>query len=176
MFRLRSEFTITDAPSFNGFSVRVLELNTIFWGSKNITVAISNVHTLRKVQLYPLQDMEPIRPNPLSANAVTLYKVDCRQCATGRYVFWYDAKFQMRQLPAMHLLNNTLPKSKPVEIVVKPLPDETNLPTFQRSLLGNFNHNHRCKKIVLQTGRCRKFENCNKWRRKYSVNKCPKIN
>ena len=52
--RLPSETTITDAPSFNGFSVNDLDVNNNATQEK-YNGRMYNVYTIRKVELYPLQ-------------------------------------------------------------------------------------------------------------------------
>ncbi|MDQ6904248.1 MAG: BatD family protein, partial [Bacteroidota bacterium] len=75
--RLRSESTITDAPSFNGFSVSDLDLN------QNNSSAVEkyngrdyNTYTLRKVQLYPLQAGAVTLDPVVSDNKVTFIKAE----------------------------------------------------------------------------------------------------
>lgn len=73
--RLRSESVITNAPSFNGFSVSELEVNDVNSASvEKYNGRDYNVYTLRKVQLYPLQPgtftLDPV----VADNKVTFIK------------------------------------------------------------------------------------------------------
>ncbi len=71
--RLPSETTITDAPSFNGFSVNDLDI------SSNSTLEKYkgrkyNVYTIRKVELYPLQAGNITLGSMAASNKVTFVK------------------------------------------------------------------------------------------------------
>ncbi len=71
--RLPSETTITDAPSFNGFSVSDLDI------SSNSTLQkyngrMYNVYNIRKVELYPLQPGNITLGSMTASNKVTFVK------------------------------------------------------------------------------------------------------
>jgi len=137
--RLRSESTITDAPSFNGFSVSEMELNNNnSSGVEKINGRDYNVYTLRKVQLYPLQ-AGTITLDPLVAdNKVTFIKADYANAQQGDMFFDMMQNFADATTPGDAIVEQHVTlKSKPVEIVVKPLPDE-NKPADFRGSVGNF--------------------------------------
>jgi BatD DUF11 like domain len=136
--RLQSQSTITDAPSFDGFSVNDLQVNN----SNSSTIEKYNgrnfnVYTLRKVELYPLRPgtftLEPIKAD----NDVEFVKASYANSMQ-------NDMFDMMQ----NFLDVTTPKdalveqhvstqSQPVEITVKPLPLE-NKPVDFKGAVGNF--------------------------------------
>lgn len=73
--RLLSRTTITDAPSFNGFSVTEMDVNENA-SEEVINGKTYNTYTLRKVQLFPMRDgsytISPLR----AANKVQFIKLD----------------------------------------------------------------------------------------------------
>ncbi len=86
--RLPSETTITDAPSFNGFSVNDLDI------SSNSTLEKYNgrkfnVYTIRKVELYPLQAGNITLGSMTASNKVTFVK--------SQYANQQDGFFDMFQ-------------------------------------------------------------------------------
>jgi len=137
--RLRSESTITDAPSFNGFSVSEMELNNNnSAGIEKYNGRDYNAYTLRKVQLYPLQ-AGTITLDPLVAdNKVTFIKAEYADAQRGDLFFDMMQNFADASTPGDAIVEQHVTlKSKPVEIVVKPLPDE-NKPADFRGSVGNF--------------------------------------
>ena len=75
--RLRSETTVTDAPSFNGFSVSEIDLSkTNASGVEKYKGRDYNVYILRKVQLYPLQAGTFTLDSVVADNKVTFLKSD----------------------------------------------------------------------------------------------------
>jgi len=138
--RLRSESTITDAPSFNGFSVSDLDVNN----NNNESIEKCNgrhynVYTLRKVQLYPLQAGN-ITLDPLVANnKVTFIKSDYANSQNGNQFYDMLENFADATTPESGIVEKTVTlKSKPVSIIVKPLPDEKK-PSDFKGAVGNFN-------------------------------------
>ncbi len=71
--RLPSETTITDAPSFNGFSVNDLDINSNST-LENYNGRKYNVYTIRKVELYPLQSGNITLGSMAASNKVTFVK------------------------------------------------------------------------------------------------------
>lgn len=137
--RLRSESTVTSAPSFNGFSVSELELNN------NNSSAIEkyngreyNVYTLRKVQLYPLQ-AGTIKLDPVVAdNKVTFIKSEYAGAQTGDLFYDMLQNFADATSPQDAIIEKHVTlQSKAVEIDVKPLPQE-NRPADFKGAVGNF--------------------------------------
>lgn len=150
--RLRSESTITNAPSFNGFSVSDLDLN------QNNSATVEkyngrdyNVYTLRKVQLYPLQPGTVTLDPVVSDNKVTFIKAEYAGEQKGDMYFdmlrnFADATSPQDALAEQHV---TL-QSKPVEIFIKPLPAE-NKPTDFKGAVGNFTINSSLQKDNITT-------------------------
>ena len=137
--RLRSESTITDAPSFNGFSVSEMELNNNnSSGTEKYNGRDYNVYTLRKVQLYPLQagtiTLDPI----IADNKVTFIKAEYAGAQSGDMFFDMMQNFADANSPRDAIVEQHVTlQSKPVEITVKPLPDE-NKPADFKGSVGNF--------------------------------------
>ena len=137
--RLRSESVVTDAPSFNGFSVSELELNN------NNSVKVEkyngrdyNVYTLRKVQLYPLQPGTITLDPVVADNKVTFIKSDYAGTQKGDMFFDMLQDFANSTSPESSVIEEhaTL-KSKPIQISVKPLPQEHEPEDF-KGAVGNF--------------------------------------
>jgi hypothetical protein len=137
--RLRSESTITDAPSFNGFSVSELELND------NNSAQIEkyngrdyNVYTLRKVQLFPLESGKITLDPVVADNKVTFIKADYAGLQKGDMFNDMMQNFADATSPQDAVMEQHVTiKSKPVEITVKPLPEE-NKPADFKGSVGNF--------------------------------------
>lgn len=137
--RLRSESTITDAPSFNGFSVSEMELNNNnSAGVEKYNGRDYNVYTLRKVQLYPLQagtiTLDPV----IADNKVNFIKAEYAGSQRGDMFFDMMQNFADATSPSDAIIEQHVTlQSKPVEITVKPLPDE-NKPADFKGSVGNF--------------------------------------
>ncbi|MDP4285460.1 MAG: BatD family protein [Bacteroidota bacterium] len=137
--RLRSESTITNAPSFNGFSVSDLDV------SNNNNESIEkyngrqyNVYTLRKVELYPLQSGSITLDPLVSTNKVTFIKSEYANSQNGDQFFDMLQNFADATTPSNGMVEKSVTlKSKPVIINVKPLPDE-NKPLDFKGAVGNF--------------------------------------
>jgi hypothetical protein len=133
--RLPSETTITDVPSFNGFSVNDLDI------SSNSTLQkyngrMYNVYDIRKVELYPLQSGNITLGSMTATNKVTFVK--------SQYANQQDGFFDMFQnfgqdaIPSEGLIERNITlKSTPQVISVKPLPAE-NKPRDFRGAVGNY--------------------------------------
>jgi hypothetical protein len=137
--KLRSETTITDAPSFNGFSVSEMELNNNnSAGVEKYNGRDYNVYTLRKVQLYPLQ-AGTITLDPVVAdNKVNFIKAEYAGSQRGDMFFDMMQNFADATSPRDAIIEQHVTlQSKPVEITVKPLPDE-NKPADFKGSVGNF--------------------------------------
>ena len=137
--RLRSESVVTQAPSFNGFSVNDLELNN------NNSVKVEkyngreyNVYTLRKVQLYPLQSGTITLDPVVADNKITFIKSDYAGAQKGDMFFDMLQDFANSTSPQNSIVEEHVTmKSKPVEITVKPLPPE-NKPEDFKGAVGKF--------------------------------------
>ncbi len=137
--RLRSESTITGAPSFNGFSVSELEVND----NNSATVEKYNgreynVYTLRKVQLYPLQSGTVTLDPVVADNKITFIKAEYAGAQKGEMFYDMLQNFADATSPEDAVVEqHVILKSNPVEINVKPLPEE-NKPADFKGSVGNF--------------------------------------
>ena len=137
--RLRSESTVTDAPSFNGFSVSDIPLNTNnASGVEKYNGRDYNVYVLRKVQLYPLQSgaitLDPI----IADNKITFIKSEYAGSQKGDMFLDMMQNFADATSPQDAVIEQHVNlQSKPVEINVKPLPEE-NKPADFKGAVGNF--------------------------------------
>ncbi len=137
--RLRSESSLTDAPSFNGFSVSDIPLNnTNAQGTEKYNGRDYNFYVLRKVQLYPLQagafTLDPI----VADNKVTFLKADYAKSQQGDMALDMMQNFADATSPQdATIQQNVTLQSKPVLITVKPLPEE-NKPLDFKGAVGNF--------------------------------------
>ena len=135
--RLHSETTITNAPSFNGFSVSDLDV------SNNAAQEIYNgrlytVYTLRKVELYPLQAGKITIDSVVADNKVTFIKSDYANSQINNGFFDMLQNFGDAGIPASGLVDQNLTlKTAPVTIDVKPLPSE-GMPQDFRGAVGDF--------------------------------------
>jgi hypothetical protein len=135
--RLRSESSITDAPSFNGFSVSDLDVNNNS-SIEKYNGRQYNVYVLRKVQLYPLQPgnftLDPLVAN----NKVTFIKAAYAGTQQGEMFFDMLENFADATSPENAVVDETVTlKSEPVTIKVKPLPAQ-NIPKEYKGAVGNF--------------------------------------
>lgn len=137
--RLRSESNVTNAPTFNGFSVSDLPLNnTNSEGIEKYNGRDYNFYVLRKVQLYPLQagtfTLDPI----IADNKITFLKADYAKSQQGDMLFDMMQNFADATSPQDAVVEqNVTLQSKPVTITVKPLPEE-NKPIDFKGAVGNF--------------------------------------
>jgi len=135
--RLPSETSITDAPSFNGFSV------TDFDVSNNSTLEkyngrMYNVYTLRKVELYPLQAGNITLDPVVADNKITFIKSQYANSQRSDPFFdMFDDLGEAPLPPEAQVQQKVTLKSNSETINVKPLPDE-NKPKDFRGAVGNF--------------------------------------
>ncbi len=150
--RLRSESVVTNAPSFNGFSVSELELNNNNSdGVEKYNGREYNVYTLRKVQLYPLQPGVIILDPVVADNKVTFIKSEYAGSQKGDMFFDMLQDFANSTSPQNAVIEEHVTlKSKPVEITVKPLPPE-NKPEDFKGAVGNFRINSALEKNNITT-------------------------
>lgn len=135
--RLNSESTITDVPSFNGFSVTNLEVNNDATIEK-VNGRHYTVYVLRKAQLYPLQSGAITLGPMVSSNKISFLKSDH---ATGQRNDLFNRLFQdfgndMNDPDALITKTVTL-TTTPLTITVKPLP-QSNVPTSFKGAVGRF--------------------------------------
>ena len=140
--RLKSESNITKNPSFNGFSVIDLgQPGSSFYSIEKLNSRAYNVYTLRKSQLYPLQagamDIETVEVENnihfIKETFLRSHQVNADDISNWERIGIPSEAMQDEKV--------TL-QSKPLVIMVKPLPD-TNKPASFRGAVGNF---------TLQTG------------------------
>lgn len=133
--RLPSETTITDAPSFNGFSVSDLDI------SSNSTLEKYNgrkynVYTIRKVELYPLQAGNITLGSMTASNKVTFVKSQYANQQDGLFDMFQN--FGQSAIPPEGLVERNVTLKSDTEVVtVKPLPTE-NKPADFRGAVGDF--------------------------------------
>ena len=135
--RLRSESTITSAPSFNGFSVSDLDVTEKVQIEKHKGRPY-NVYTLRKVQLYPMQDGNVLLDPLIADNKVTFLKGDYAGRYRGDLFFDMLENFADAASPESAVIDKMITlKSEPVTIHVKPLPAK-NIPAGYKGAVGNY--------------------------------------
>lgn len=136
--RLKSESNIIKSPSFSGFSV--IDLVQPGGGNYNIETVNGreyNVYTLRKAQLYPLQSGADTMESLTIENKINFIKEDYLKSRKGHVDFFVDAFADQLPAEAVQAEKATL-QSKPVSILVKPLP-AANKPVSFNGAVGNFN-------------------------------------
>lgn len=140
--RLRSESVVTSAPSFNGFSVSDIEMgNNNSVKTEKLNGRDYNVYTLRKVQLYPLQAGTIILDPVVTDNTVTFLRSDYAGAQKGDLFYDMLQDFANSSSPENSVVEQHVTlKSKPVEITVKPLPEE-HKPADFKGAVGNFKMN-----------------------------------
>ncbi len=135
--RLRSESSITDAPSFNGFSVSDLDVNN------NVSIEKYNgrpynVYVLRKVQLYPLQPGDITLDPVVASNKITFIKAAYAGTQQGDLFFDMLENFADATSPDNSVVDEKVTlKSAPITIKVKPLPVQ-NVPKDYKGAVGSF--------------------------------------
>lgn len=135
--RLHSETTVTDAPSFNGFSVNDLPVSNNSTQEK-YNGRLYNVYTLRTVELYPLQAGKVTLSPIISDNKVTFIKSEYANSQSNDDFFGMLENFGDAGIPADGLIEKDITlKTSPVIVTVKPLPLEDQPASF-RGAVGNF--------------------------------------
>lgn len=134
--RLKSESNIIKNPSFNGFSVIDLsDPNNTSSTTEKLNGRTYNVYTLRKSQLYPLDAGKLELETIAVENNIHFINADYLHAESGNDLL---DNFGAMALPAeaMHDEQVTL-QSKPLQIVVKPLP-VANTATNYHGAVGSF--------------------------------------
>lgn len=135
--RLRSETSITDAPSFNGFSVSELPTNNIGTVEK-LDGKPFNVYVLRKVQLYPMQAGQFTLSPIVASNDVTFIKAAYVKSISGESFLSLMQDFAINMAPSEAVVDEkVIIQSAPVTIEVNPLPDK-NIPQGFKGAVGSF--------------------------------------
>ena len=132
--RLKSESKLNKSPSFNGFSVIDLQQpDETAYAREKLNGREYNVYTVRKVQLYPLQDGAIELESASLDNNIQFLKAEAGTAVNNvngfleGYNFGPDAVVNQ-----MVSLSN-----KPVNIIVKPLP-EAGKPAGFKGAVGKF--------------------------------------
>lgn len=135
--RLRSETQITEAPSFNGFSVSELDFNSNV-RTEDYNGRKYNVYTLRKVQLYPMQDGEITLTPLVSNNRVSFIKSEYAERQRHDLFFDMLESFADANSPESSVIEKDIQLKSEARIIhVKPLPDK-NVPANFKGAVGNF--------------------------------------
>ena len=136
--RLKSESNIIKSPSFSGFSV--IDLAQPSGGNYNIETVNGreyNVYNLRKSQLYPLQSGADTMESLTIENNINFIKEAYLKSQSKQNDFFGDILSDPLPPEAMQVEKATL-KSKPISILVKPLPTK-NQPASFNGAVGKFN-------------------------------------
>jgi hypothetical protein len=136
--RLKSESKLTQNPSFNGFSVIDLQQPDITpTARQKLSGKEYNVYTLRKAQLYPLQAGNIALESAELENNVQFIRDNYAKKNVNGFSNLFD-DFSNAMVPPEAVINQTVYlKSKPVNIVVKPLP-EAGKPVSFKGSVGKF--------------------------------------
>ena len=136
--RLKSESRLTQNPAFNGFSVIDLTRPDMSGYTKQkLNGREYNVYTIRKAQLYPLQPGNiELEEAELENNIQFIKDEYANQRNNNMYGLFDD--LTAATVPPEGMVNQTVSlKSKPVTILVKPLP-EINKPASFAGAVGSF--------------------------------------
>jgi hypothetical protein len=137
--RLKSESNLTKSPSFNGFSVSELEMpDNYSLSTEKYKGRDYSVYTLRKVQLYPLQpDTIELEPAEVE-NRITFLKEEYLNGQRNDLFYDMLREFADATAPANAIEEQQITlRSKPLNIVVKPLPD-IGKPEDFKGAVGDF--------------------------------------
>lgn len=136
--RLKSESKLTENPSFNGFSVIDLTSPDMSdYKRQKLNGREYNVYTIRKAQLYPLQAGNIELEAAELENNISFIKNEFVNEHRNDMLGMFD-DFAMTSIPPEGIINQTVNlKSKPVTILVKPLP-ATNKPASFTGAVGDF--------------------------------------
>lgn len=134
--RLKSESRLTHSPSFNGFSVvDMTDSNMGDFQKEKLNGKEYNVYSIRKAQLYPLQDGSfTLDPAELDNN-VQFIKEEYAKQLQQNSSFFGDITATLPPEAFVH--QRIILQSKPVTIIVKPLPTYTRPADFNGSV-GSF--------------------------------------
>lgn len=136
--RLKSESRLTQNPSFNGFSVVDLQAADITATSvEKLNGRDYNVYTIRKAQLYPLQDGRIDLESAELENKIQFIRESYAKNNTIAFSDIFDDFANATVSPEAVIDQTAILKSKPVTIVVKPLP-EAGKPFIFKGAVGDF--------------------------------------
>ncbi len=137
--RLKSESNIIKSPSLNGFSVSELGTSPDYsLSTQKFNGRDYSVYILRKVQLYPLQpgtvELDPAEIE----NKITFIKAEYAAARKGDVFYDMLRNFADASTPPEAIQQKAVTlKSEPLNIIVKPLPEE-NKPADFKGAVGNF--------------------------------------
>lgn len=130
--RLKSESKMTKAPSFNGFSViDMMRPEESEQSVEKLNGREYNVYTLRKSQLYPLQDGDIELESATLDNRIQFIKDGAQISRVDDFFDGFGTDPDAVVTQTVNLSN------KPLTIHVKPLP-EAGKPTSFNGAVGNF--------------------------------------
>ena len=136
--RLKSESKLTQNPSFNGFSVIDLQAADVTEsGIEKLNGRDYNVYTIRKAQLYPLQDGNIELEVAEVENNIQFIREAYANRNAGQFADIFE-DFANATVPPEAVIDQTVfLKNKPVNIIVKPLPEAGKPPGF-KGAVGDF--------------------------------------
>ena len=122
--RLKSESKLTQNPSFNGFSVIDLQAPDVTESTiEKLNGRDYNVYTIRKAQLYPLQDGKIELEAAEIENNIQFIREAYANKNANQFADLFE-NFASASVPPEAVIDQTVfLKNKPVSIFVKPLPD-----------------------------------------------------
>ncbi len=132
--RLKSESNMIKNPSFNGFSVLdMTQPNDMSYHTEKFEGREYNVYTIRKVQLYPLLPGNLELGTAEIENNVQFIKAEYVNQNPGMF-----RNFEEATVPPEGIeIQKIILQSKPLSILVKPLPD-ANKPAAFKGAVGKF--------------------------------------
>ncbi len=132
--RLKSESKLSKSPSFNGFSVIDLQQpDETEYAREKLNGREYNVYTVRKVQLYPLQDGAIELESASLDNNIQFLKAEAGTAVNNVNGFLEGYNFG----PDAVVNQKVSLSNKPVNITVKPLP-ESGKPAGFKGAVGKF--------------------------------------
>ena len=132
--RLKSESKLSKSPSFNGFSVIDLQQpDETEYAREKLNGREYNVYTVRKVQLYPLQDGAIELESASLDNNIQFLKAEAGKAINNVNGFLEGYNFG----PDAVINEMVSLSNKPVNITVKPLP-EAGKPAGFKGAVGKF--------------------------------------
>lgn len=155
--RLKSESKLTKNPSFNGFSVIDLQAPDVTEsGIEKLNGRDYNVYTIRKAQLYPLQDGNIELEVAEIENNIQFIREAYANKNAGQFADIFE-DFANASVPPEAVINQTVfLRNKPVSIVVKPLPEEGKPASF-KGAVGDFQMESGLEKSEFSAGKAGKL-------------------
>ncbi|MFT3909120.1 MAG: BatD family protein [Ferruginibacter sp.] len=148
--RLKSDSKLSQNPSFNGFSVVDMQQPGFNdYSKEKLNGKEFNVYTIRKAQLYALQPgVINLDPAELENNVKFIKEEYARKA--GNEADMFNAFAGALFPPDAIVSQNVTLESKPIDITVKPLPEE-NKPASFKGAVGSFNLNAALQKPLFST-------------------------